>query len=87
MDGLIAKLVSDQGLFIGAIALAVIAYILGWWVSGREHRSVTRDRDFWRNIALKNANIAESVTSERSAGVTALESVARAAAENTSADP
>ena len=77
----------DRGLFIGTVALIVLAYIFGWWVSGREYRSTVRDRDFWRALALKNANIAESVTSERSAGVTALESVAKSAVENAGGDP
>lgn len=77
VEKIVGDLLSDQGLFVGGVILAAVAYLLGWWVSGREHRGVIRDRDFWRGLALKNANIAESVTQERSAGVTALESVAR----------
>lgn len=86
-DGITTKILSDQGLFIGGIIIAAVAYLLGWWVSGREFRAVTRDRDFWRNLALKNANIAENVTNDRSAAVTALESVARHAAKKVGDGP
>jgi hypothetical protein len=48
----------------GAILLAValIGGWKGWWVYGSTHRECMKDRDFWRDIALRGLNVAEKAT-------------------------
>ncbi|HBY45324.1 MAG TPA: hypothetical protein DEU95_06360 [Chloroflexi bacterium] len=48
----------------GPIVAALLGFIggllRGWWVLGREHEELRRDRDYWREAANRAAGIAET---------------------------
>ena len=74
---------------VGVIALFGWLFFMvsrGNLVTRREHESVKQDRDFWRAIAMKTTNTAEKMAEQKSAGIAAVESIARSAAETGGAE-
>ena len=47
----------------GALVLALIGGFRQWWVFGWTYRSLERERDTWRTIALSSTTLAERATS------------------------
>ena len=45
----------------GLLILVLIGGYRGWWYYGTTYRSVEKERDTWRTIALSGTNIAERV--------------------------
>ena len=44
---------------VGLCVLAVVAFARGWICSGRELRTIEKQRDEWRSIALRSLNVNE----------------------------
>jgi hypothetical protein len=44
---------------VGLLIVIIYGGMKGWYVWRREHEAVTKDRDFWRRIALQGITAAE----------------------------
>ena len=54
----IVQTISDAGL-LGMLLIIVYGAAQEWWVWGWLYREMRADRDYWRDIALRAAQIAE----------------------------
>jgi hypothetical protein len=64
-------LIKAVGLPIALLLLALIAGARGTWYYGNTYRSLERDRDYWREMALRGTDLAERAVdaqSDRRAG-------------------
>jgi hypothetical protein len=43
-----------QGGAVGILALVALMVFMGWLIPLRTYRQLERDRDFWREVALKS---------------------------------
>jgi hypothetical protein len=69
---------------VGVVGLLVVLFWMlatGRLVTRREHETVRADRDYWREIGIKGINTAEKLADQKSAGIAAVESLARDARE------
>lgn len=81
MDAIPPALLSGGGvvtLLVGLFWMVATGRI----VTRREHDAVKEDRDYWREIAMTGVSAAHKMAEQKSAGIAALESVARSAAAN-----
>lgn len=54
----------DAGV-IGVLVIIIVGGIKKLWVWGWQYREMERDRDFWRDTALRALNISEAAVSRR----------------------
>lgn len=54
----VSALINSGGV-VFLMAAALIGGAKGWWVYGSTHREVVKDRDFWRDVALRGLDVAE----------------------------
>ena len=81
MDAIPPALINGAGVVTLLVGLFwMIA--TGRVVTRREHDAVKEDRDYWREIAMTGVSAAQKMAEQKSAGIAALESVARSAAAN-----
>lgn len=59
--GDVSGLINSGGV-VFLMAAALIGGQRGWWVYGSTHRECMKDRDFWRDIALRGLTVAEKAT-------------------------
>jgi hypothetical protein len=52
-------LIKAVGLPIALLLLALVAGARGTWYYGNTYRSLERDRDYWRELALRGTDLAE----------------------------
>jgi hypothetical protein len=52
----------DGATTVTLLSLAIVAWLRGWIVSGREFEGMRRDRDRWRDMTLRSAGLAERGT-------------------------
>lgn len=62
MDGAqdVLRILDSFGV-LGALVLAFIGGMRKWYVWHWQYREVVRDRDFWRDTALRALNVGEAV--------------------------
>ena len=53
-------LVQTFGLPLALLMFALVTGAMGLWVYGAHYREVVEDRDYWRQQALRNTDLAES---------------------------
>ncbi len=50
----------------GGVVLLLVAALYGgfrgWWYYGAQYRALEKDRDEWKSLALRGANLAETAT-------------------------
>ena len=64
MDQIVPFLEKLSGASLGGICVLIIyGSYKGIWVWGSVYRKVETERDMWRGVALKNANLAVDSTS------------------------
>lgn len=54
----------DAGV-IGVLVIIIVGGIKKLWVWGWQYREMEKDRDFWRDTALRALNISEAAVSRR----------------------
>ena len=59
--GDVSGLINSGGV-VFLMAAAIIGRYKQWWVDGPTHRECMKDRDFWRDIALRGLTVAEKAT-------------------------
>ena len=52
---------NDAGL-VGAAVIILVGLMRKWWVPGWFYTSIEKDKDEWKNIALRATGIAERFT-------------------------
>jgi hypothetical protein len=50
----------DRGGVVAFLSFALLGLARRWWVPGWVHEELKRDRDFWRETALKGMVVAEA---------------------------
>jgi hypothetical protein len=62
MDHLLDLLLGPLGLTIGLI-FALVSGWKGWWVWGKDYRKLEREKNEWKDAALRGTRLAEHVVS------------------------
>lgn len=62
MDHLLEQLLGPLGLTV-FILFTLFAGWKGWWVWGRDYRRLEKEKDEWKDAALRGTKIAERVVS------------------------
>lgn len=57
-----------KGDVVAVLALLLIAGYFGWWVYGRTYEALVKDRDYWRDMAIKAIDTADRLTSIMESG-------------------
>lgn len=78
VDAIPPALLNGAGV-AGLLVLLFWMLATGRIVTRREHDSVKQDRDYWRSAALMGLSSTTKLAEQKSAGIAAVESIARAA--------
>lgn len=60
------QFVNDWGWPIATLAFTFVGLYRGWFVIGREHAELERDRDWWRDMAVNALQLGEKAVVSQS---------------------
>jgi hypothetical protein len=77
MDFLKVADIASKLSLVTLLVLILIGGHLGFWVYGSTYKDMTKDRDEWKTLALKGANVAALASNQTIAGMRASTSLPR----------